>query len=36
MDQQEYNKWSDAAYEFADSIHNNKKTLSDTIRLFEN
>jgi glycosyltransferase involved in cell wall biosynthesis len=36
MDQHEYNKWSDAAYEFADSIHHNKKTLSDTIRLFEN
>ena len=35
MEQAEYNEWSEAAYKFADNIHNNKETLNNNIRLFD-
>lgn len=35
MSQAEYDEWSEAAYVFADNIHNNKETLNNNIRLFD-
>jgi glycosyltransferase involved in cell wall biosynthesis len=35
MSQAEYDEWSEAAYVYADNIHNNKETLNNNIRLFD-